>query len=220
LFAESGFLSPKEALCFIADKFNPIQHPLVRKTYYFEQGGFQKKYGCFLDIPLWISIACSSEAIYLAPIATTSIRHHPAQGQNIMSNMNSNNLASVASHFGNRSLKYHQYRSSYNLCFLRFAKFFEQINAKHGEQSGNSVKILTLLIRSNIHHSLKAILRNNVDQLILELAVCKRIYFKFNKGSVLFIYSKEIVFLLRNLLLKMGRLVFIYLNRISNLSKN
>jgi glycosyltransferase involved in cell wall biosynthesis len=219
-FAESGFLSPEQALCFIADKFNPIQHPLVRKTYYFEQGGFQKKYGCFLDIPLWISITCSSKAIYLAPDATTSIRQHPAQGQNIISNMNSNNLASVAIHFGNRSLKHHQYRASYNLCFLRFAKLFERLNTEYGVQSGNSVKILTLLIRSNIHHSLKAILRGNIDQLSLELLVCKKIYFKFKKISVLLIYSKEVVLLLRNLPLRMGRMVFIKLNRKSNLQKN
>jgi hypothetical protein len=97
---------------------------------------------------------------------------------------------------------------------------FERLNTEYGVQSGNSVKILTLLIRSNIHHSLKAILRGNIDQLSLELLVCKKIYFKFKKISVLLIYSKEVVLLLRNLPLRMGRMVFIKLNRKSNLQKN
>lgn len=220
LFAESGFLNPEQALCFIADKFNPIQHPLVRKTYYFEQGGFQKKYGCFLDISLWISITCSSKAIYLAPDATTSIRQHPAQGQNIMSNMNSNNLASVAIHFGNRSLKQHQYRSAYNLCFLRFVQFWEQLDAKYVISDENVKKMLSKLIRSNIHHLLKALIRINFDQFTLEIAVCKRIYTQFKKKSVLWIYTKEVVLLLSNLPARMGRLVFIALNRKSNLQKN
>jgi glycosyltransferase involved in cell wall biosynthesis len=220
LFAESGFLNPEQALRFIADKFNPIQHPLVRKTYYFEQGGFQKKYGCFFDIPLWIRITCSSKAIYLAPDATTCIRQHPAQGQNIMSNMNANNLASVASHFGNRSLKQHQYRSAYNLCFLRFVQFWEQLDTKYGMSDENVKKMLSKLIRSNIHHLLKALIRINFDQLSLEMAVCRRIYTQYKKKSVLWVYAKEVVLLLSNLPARMGRLVFLALNRKSNLQKN
>ena len=208
LFAESGFLNPEQALCFIADKFNPIQHPLVRKKYYFEQGGFQKKYGCFLDIPLWIGITCSSKAIYLAPDATTSIRQHPAQGQNIMSNINSNNLASIAIHFGKRSLKQHQYRSSYNLCFLRFVQFWEQLDAKYGMSDKNVKKMLSKLIRSNIHQSLKALIRINFDQFSLELAVFKRIYKQFKRKTVLWIYVKEVVLLLINLPTRIGRLFF------------
>jgi glycosyltransferase involved in cell wall biosynthesis len=220
LFAESGFLNPEQALCFIADKFNPIQHSLVRKKYYFEQGGFQKKYGCFFELPLWIRITCSSKAIYLAPMLTTCIRTHPAQGQSIMRNMNSNNLASVASHFGNRSLKQHQYRSSYNLSFLRSVKFWEQLDAKYGMSDENVKKMLSKLVRSNIDHLLKALIRINFYQISLELIVFGRINTQFEQKSVIWTYAKEFLLLLSNLPVRMGLMVFRVFNRKSNLQKN
>ena len=156
-------------------------------------------------------IICSSKAIYLAPDATTCIRQHPAQGQNIMSNMNANNLASVASHFGNRSLKQHQYRSSYNLCFLRFVQFWEQLDAKYGMSDENVKKMLSKLIRSNIHHLLKALIRINFDQLSLEMLVYRRICRQFKISLVLCIYAKEVALLvckLPLLLFKLRHTVF------------
>ena len=212
-FAESGFLNPGQALNFIVHNFNPVQHPLVRKSAYFQQGGFQKKYGCFFDIPLWIRIAWFSEVIYLAEESTTCIRKHLAQGQNIMSNMNANNLASVENHFGARSLKQHQYRGGYNLCFLRFVKSLERLDAECEMPTGNVIKILSKLIRSNIHQLVKAFLRRNVDQLCLELMVYQRIHSQFKKGIVFRIYVKEVFSLLCRLPQRVFKLSCIVFNR-------
>ena len=216
-FAESGFLNPDQALNFIVNNFNPIQHPLVRKSSYFQQGGFQKKYGCFLDIPVWTKITLSSKAIYLAAESTTCIRLHPAQGQNIMNNMNANNLASVANHFGVRSLKQHQYRSGYNFCFLRFAKFYERLDAEGGVSAENVRKILSKLVKSNIHQLLRALFRLNVGQFILELAVFRRIQTQFKKSLVFRIYAQELLLRLCELPRRIGKLSLVALNRNSHL---
>lgn len=218
-FSESGFLNPDQALNFIVNNFNPIQHPLVRKSAYFQQGGFQKKYGCFLDIPLWTRIAWSSKAIYLAAESTTCIRVHPAQGQNIMNNMNAVNLASVANHFGVRSLKQHQYRSSYNLCFLRFVKSLERLDAESDMPTENVIKILSKLIKSNIHQMANALLHRNVDQLNLELTVYRRIHSQFKKNLVFKIYVKEVFLLLCQIPRRISKLGLVALNRKSNPQK-
>ena len=218
-FAENGLLNPDQSLNFIVNNFNPIQHPLVRRSSYFEHGGFQKKYGCFVDIALWIKIARSSKSIYLAAEVTTCIRLHPTQGQNIMNNMNADNLANVANHFGIRSLKQHQYRSSYNLCFLRFTKSLELLNAEHNVPSENVIKILSKLVESNIMQLAKALLRWRVDQLNLELIVYRRIHSQFKKTLAFKIYVKEMFLLLCHLPRGIGRLNLVVPSRKSNLQK-
>lgn len=195
-FAESGFLNPEQALGFIVTNFNPVQHPLVRRSSYFQQGGFQKKYGCFFDIQLWIKIACYSEAIYLAAEPTTCLRKHLHQGQNIMNNMNVKNLAGVAKHFGVRSLKQHQYRSGYNLCFLRFIKDIEEPYSSREMQADLVEKLQSRLIRSNINQLLKALFRWNIDQFRLECLVSQRIYRQSRSGTVFGIYVIESFYLL------------------------
>lgn len=206
-FFDSGFLKQGNALSFIADSFNPIQHPLVSKKFYFEQGGFKKKYGCFSDIALWLAITYSCKTIYLAPSSTTRIRQHSEQGQNIIRNINSSNISSVASHFGKRSLKSFQYRYSYNICFLRFIDLWQRKDAKYRTSDDNIRKILSKLVCSNTNGFLRALLRHDLDQLLLELAVFNRVK-SFLKGrSFLVMYSRALVLLLIGLPARARRLV-------------
>ena len=104
LFLESGEINFFRFLNFVANNFNPVQHPLVRKSVYCQNNGFKKYYGCFTDINLWINIAFTSQKIYIAEEFTTSIRSHPEQGQAIMADINEDNINLIANHFGNRSI--------------------------------------------------------------------------------------------------------------------
>jgi len=190
-FASSGRLTSEQTLTFVIDYFNPIQHPMVRKASYFRAGRFRKKFGCFLDIPVWTKIIHSSPSIYLAESVTSSVRMHPAQGQNIMNNMSADNLTNVADHFGVRSLKQHQYRNSYNLCFLRFVKSFQNLDPRQTAPTKNVLHILSKLIHSNIHALASALLRRDSIRVGLELVVLRRIGKQFSKSIVCRIYLQE-----------------------------
>jgi glycosyltransferase involved in cell wall biosynthesis len=191
-FTESGFLKQDQALSFYAKNFNPVQHPLVRKSSYFKQGGFNSLFGGFSDAHLYIRIISSSVATFIAAESTTCIRIHPAQGQNIISNLSTSNLASMVIYFGNRSLKNHQFRTGYNLCFLRVVKFMQQIGAGSDKPSENITLMLSKLIKSNVLHLVKALFRRNVGQINLEMAVYSRINKQFKKNFVFKIYAKVV----------------------------
>jgi len=215
-FEESGLLNSEQALNFIVKNFNPIQHPLVRRSSYFQQGGFREKYGCFVDIHLWTRIAWFSDALYLAAGSTTCIRQHSAQGQNIVSNMSTDNLAILATYFGKRSLKQLQYRVGYNLCLLRVVKFLEQIEARGDMTSKNFVLMLSKLIKSNIFHMIKALLHRNADQINLEMAVYRRINKQFKKNLIFKIYAKEVSSFFCQLPRRVGKLLMKNFHRKSN----
>jgi glycosyltransferase involved in cell wall biosynthesis len=190
-FLKSGLLEYACTLDFIVNNFNPIQHPLVRKSFYFHNNEFSKYYGCFMDIALWIKIAKSSQKVFVATEVTTCIRSYPEQGQAIIADINKNNLNKVADHFGVRSLVQHQYRSNYNLSMLRFIKLVNSLEDAANFSSINVQKLLSKLIANNISTIGSSIYRLRIDRFTLEMKVLFRIFDQIPVVIAIYKYSTE-----------------------------
>jgi glycosyltransferase involved in cell wall biosynthesis len=190
-FKNSGYLNREDALKFLANNFNPIQHPLVRRKSYFEQGEFLLQYGAFMDIRLWTAIIFSRPQTFVSSEQTSAIRCHPNQGQNIMSNLNERTMAAAAAHFGDLTLKQYRLRFGLNLSYLRYVRFFIGLDKQYMAESGIDKIMLSKLIQSNLNALLLNLLRGKRSQLNFELMVARRVFGEFNRLITAQIYVRE-----------------------------
>jgi len=171
-----GIVDRKDAVKIIAERFNPIQHPMVRAKVFAEVGKFDKRYGCFCDIHLWSKVLFCGWDAYVACESLSAIRHHEDQGQTFFRQNTKSNLSKLSGHYGQPLTSRFYWKNHYNLLFFRFVRFFNR-NAKNMLGALNDLESVMInnLVRSHLSNIYRSIRYFSVSSFAAEAALFMRI---------------------------------------------
>ena len=187
---EVASFHPTDALSYIVENFNPLQHPLVRMDA-LKDGGvfFRKSMGSFADIDLWCRVIARGWGAYRLPDQVSALRVRPSQGQKLLQQSSAKSAETLSEHFAIDLTRNDLILFSQNLFFLRFIKSFNRLVLKFKIFEVNLVgKLLDRLISENLVSLLKSILLCRVIQFRREVLVTsslvkwlgfKRIFFRY-----------------------------------------
>lgn len=176
---KDGIMTNREALRLVAEKFNPLQHPMVRLKALDGLGGYDQRDGCFCDLYLWSKVLLAGWHAFVASQPVTALRSHPDQGQALFRHKSKSNLKKLSDHYGYSLPSDFYKKNQINLKFFEFVQFFNHRYQEVFRSSNDLEKIMmTHLVRShlgNLYTSLKHFnLSSCKGELALTIALIKK----------------------------------------------
>lgn len=174
-----GVFDSKGTLKLIAEKFNPLQHPMIRLKTLDGLGGYDLRYGCFCDLYLWLEVLFAGWHAFVARQPVTALRSHQDQGQALFRHKSKSNLKKLSDHYGYSLPSDFYKKNQINLKFFEFVQFFNHRYQEVFRSSNDLEKIMmTHLVRShlgNLYTSLKHFnLSSCKGELALTIALIKK----------------------------------------------
>ncbi|MDC0092752.1 glycosyltransferase [Alphaproteobacteria bacterium] len=126
---QNQIFSPEETIVDIIDNFVPIQLAMVRTKILQHLGGFDKTFGLFSDVHLWLRVAFEGWHSSYNSVALSCHRVHDQQGQKAFLNTD---LKTLSLHWGEELDQSFFIKNSYNSLFLNLIKFYFKECAAHG----------------------------------------------------------------------------------------
>lgn len=194
----TGMVDRENAIRMIAEKFNPIQHPMVRSKVFSQIGTFNKRLGCFSDIHLWSKALFLGWDAYVICEPLTAMRRYEKQGQTLFRQNTKDNLAILSAHYG-QTLASSFYRTNhYNLLFFRFVRLFNR-NLEKMLCLPNDIRraMINNLVRSHFSNIWSSVLHFNFLSLSLELRLARRLTKSFGPTRIGRAYVDVLVLILR-----------------------
>jgi glycosyltransferase involved in cell wall biosynthesis len=195
---QTGILDSENAIKMIANKFNPIQHPMVRSTVFSQVGTFNGRLGCFTDIHLWSRALFLGWDAYVVSKPLTAIRRHENQGQILFRQNTKANLKTLSSHYGQPLTSGFYKENHFNLLFLRFVRFFN-CNARSLSSAPNDLEnvMISNLVRSHLSNVLHSARQLNLSSFTAEMALSMRLLKLYGLGRILKLYVSVVTARLR-----------------------
>ena len=139
-----GALDHREAIRLIAEKFNPLQHPMVRAKIFSETDRFNPSFASFCDAYLWLKLLFRGWGAYVVAKPLTALRCHEDQGQALFRHQTKDNLKKLGDHYGTTLSPDFYKKNHLSLQLFRFVQFF---NHNHQSAFGAQSDIENLMIQ-------------------------------------------------------------------------
>jgi glycosyltransferase involved in cell wall biosynthesis len=164
--------SPEATIADVVEHFNPIQLPMARTAILRTLGGFDRSFGCFCDIHLWMRIAFAGwESRYVAR-TISCLRVHDAQGQNQFKQPTRESVSKLSEHYGQALDRSFFVANHYNHLFLEIIRFtLAGLQARGQDDQGVRKKLLQMLASSQIRNVARSAAHLNGFMLRQEIAV-------------------------------------------------
>ncbi|MBI3632695.1 MAG: glycosyltransferase family 2 protein [Candidatus Vogelbacteria bacterium] len=195
---EDGFLDREKAVRMIAEKFNPIQHPMVRLENFSEIGQFDKLLGCFCDIHLWSKVLFGGWNAYVVSKPLTAIRCHEGQGQSLFRQNTKDNLKKLSGHYGQALTPTFYKKNHFNLLFFNFVHFFNShMDMMLGTRNDLKNVMISHLVVSHLSNVYFSIRHANFPSLASEAALSLKLMKLYGPARMLQVYFSAIVSFMR-----------------------
>ena len=166
---EDKLFNSIEGLGDIVENFIPIQLAMVRTSVIKNSEGFDKTYGLFCDIKLWLEILSQGYSSFYCSDPHSCHRVHSEQGQIAFLE---NNLERVGEHWGEELSPKFWFDNNYNYLLLKLIKFINFAFNKKEKGFKNLMNILKIeLAYSNLKKSYQSMVKLNRFLLTLELKI-------------------------------------------------
>jgi glycosyltransferase involved in cell wall biosynthesis len=191
VMAQDAHLDRKQAARLIVEKWNPMQHPMVRLKIFSDVGGFDKSFGCFCDIHLWSRILFEGWEAYVVSQPMTSIRSYKNQGQSLFLQNTKGNLKKLSGHYGHDLTPAFYKKNHFNLLFFKFIQFLSYNTDKAtGEHSSLDNVMVSYLVRSHIMNLYRSIWHFNLSSLRSEASLSIKLIKSFGPFRIFNLYFR------------------------------
>jgi len=185
-YEEDRLFSSIEGLGDIAENFVPIQLAMVRTSVIKNSEGFDKTYGLFCDIKLWLEILSQGYSSFYHSDPLSCHRVHSEQGQIAFLE---NNLKKVEEHWGEELSPEFWFDNNYNYLLLKLIKFINSAFNKEEKRFKNLITILKIkLAYSSLKKSYQSTMKLNRFLLTLELKIIYLFIKAFGLREFIFCY--------------------------------